>query len=71
MYILCQSCNNWFHAESVDFQMSKVMEVYGYKCCRCRRIRIPICPYMDFFTRERLERKKLGYNDPDLELASD
>ncbi|KAM0052677.1 putative chromatin regulator PHD family [Helianthus debilis subsp. tardiflorus] len=72
MYILCESCNNWFHAESVDLQESKVMEVFGFKCCKCRRIRIPICPYTDSKTRLRLEAKKeanawkkLGYNDPE------
>lgn len=58
MYIRCEKCNNWFHAESVELEESKIMELYGFKCCRCRRIRIPICPYTDPETRERLEKKK-------------
>ncbi|KAI7741113.1 hypothetical protein M8C21_002132 [Ambrosia artemisiifolia] len=58
MYILCETCKNWFHAESVDLQESKVMEVFGYKCCRCRRIRVPICPHTDPGTRLRIEEKK-------------
>ncbi|KAI7741115.1 hypothetical protein M8C21_002134, partial [Ambrosia artemisiifolia] len=58
MYILCEKCKNWFHADSVNLQESKIMELFGYKCCRCRRIRIPICPYTDPETRAKLEAKK-------------
>ncbi|KAI3676989.1 hypothetical protein L1987_86606 [Smallanthus sonchifolius] len=58
MYILCEKCNNWFHAESVELQESKIMELFGFKCCRCRRIKIPICPYTDSDTRLKLETKK-------------
>ncbi|KAJ0623516.1 putative transcription factor & chromatin remodeling DDT family [Helianthus annuus] len=58
MYILCEKCKNWFHADSVNLQESKIMELFGYKCCRCRRIRIPICPYTDPDTRVKLEAKK-------------
>ncbi|KAI3683586.1 hypothetical protein L1987_84094 [Smallanthus sonchifolius] len=58
MYILCEKCNNWFHAESVELQESQIMELFGFKCCRCRRIRIPICPYTDPETRGKLEAKK-------------
>ncbi|KAL8204768.1 hypothetical protein R6Q57_010391 [Mikania cordata] len=58
MYILCEKCNYWFHAESVELQESQIMGLYGFKCCRCRRIRIPICPYTDPETRLKLEAKK-------------
>ncbi|KAI3665339.1 hypothetical protein L6452_43963 [Arctium lappa] len=34
------------------------MELLGFKCCQCRRIRIPFCPYMDPETRWKLESKK-------------
>ncbi|KAD3337283.1 hypothetical protein E3N88_32803 [Mikania micrantha] len=57
MYILCEKCDDWFHAESVELEESKIMEVYGFKCCRCRRIKIPICPYTDPETRLKLEAK--------------
>ncbi|KAK9058650.1 hypothetical protein SSX86_023492 [Deinandra increscens subsp. villosa] len=58
MYILCEKCNNWFHAEAVELEESKITELLGFKCCRCRRIRIPICPYTDPDTRVRIEAKK-------------
>lgn len=34
------------------------MDLVGFKCCRCRRIRIPVCPYTDPETRRKLEAKK-------------
>ena len=37
----------WFHAEAVELEESRIFEVAGYKCCRCRRIRSPVCPYSD------------------------
>nr|XP_043608955.1 DDT domain-containing protein PTM-like [Erigeron canadensis]XP_043608956.1 DDT domain-containing protein PTM-like [Erigeron canadensis] len=58
LYIRCEKCNNWFHAESVELQESKIGELYGFKCCRCRRIRIPICPYTDPEERVKLEARK-------------
>ncbi|XP_076888499.1 DDT domain-containing protein PTM-like isoform X1 [Bidens hawaiensis] len=58
MYLRCEKCECWFHADSVDLHESQIMELYGYKCCRCRRIRIPICPYTDPETRAKLEQKK-------------
>ncbi|KAJ0816436.1 putative transcription factor & chromatin remodeling DDT family [Helianthus annuus] len=58
MYIKCEQCKKWFHADSVELQESKIMELFGFKCCRCRRIRIPICPYTDPETRQKLEAKK-------------
>ncbi|KAK9068589.1 hypothetical protein SSX86_012704 [Deinandra increscens subsp. villosa] len=58
MYILCEKCNNWFHADAVELQESQIMELFGYKCCRCRRSRGPVCPYTDLDTRLKLEAKK-------------
>ncbi|CAK9150506.1 unnamed protein product [Ilex paraguariensis] len=45
MYICCETCTNWYHAEAVELEESKISEVVGFKCCRCRRIRSPACPY--------------------------
>ncbi|XP_023533643.1 DDT domain-containing protein PTM-like [Cucurbita pepo subsp. pepo] len=47
MYICCETCKNWYHAEAVALEESKIFDVVGYKCCRCRRIKSPECPYMD------------------------
>ncbi|XP_024982713.1 DDT domain-containing protein PTM-like isoform X2 [Cynara cardunculus var. scolymus] len=58
MYIRCTNCDRWYHAEAVELKESKIMELLGFKCCRCRRIRIPLCPYMDPETRRKLEAKK-------------
>ncbi|KAF2300663.1 hypothetical protein GH714_015039 [Hevea brasiliensis] len=45
MYIHCETCNSWFHAEAVGLDESKLSNVVGFKCCRCRRIKSPKCPY--------------------------
>ncbi|XP_023512581.1 DDT domain-containing protein PTM-like [Cucurbita pepo subsp. pepo] len=45
-YICCETCRNWYHAEAVALDESKIFDVVGYKCCRCRRIKSPDCPYM-------------------------
>ncbi|XP_076917554.1 DDT domain-containing protein PTM-like [Bidens hawaiensis] len=79
MYILCENCSNWFHADSVDLPESKILEVYGFKCCRCRRIRTPICPYTGPDTWSKLELRKEAVaknqmnknSEPELELNSD
>lgn len=47
MYICCETCKNWYHAEAVALEESKIFDVMGFKCCRCRRIKSPECPYMD------------------------
>ncbi|WCJ41697.1 metalloendopeptidases zinc ion binding DNA binding [Euphorbia peplus] len=46
-YIHCESCDFWFHTAAVELPEDKIPEVVGFKCCRCRRIRSPICPYDD------------------------
>ncbi|KAI3511874.1 hypothetical protein L1887_19034 [Cichorium endivia] len=58
MYIHCEGCDKWFHADAVELKESTIMDLVGFKCCRCRRIRIPVCPYMDPELRKKLEAKK-------------
>lgn len=58
MYIRCETCSNWFHADAVGLEESKVYEVMGFKCSRCRRTRIPICPYLDPESKKQLEDKR-------------
>ncbi|GJZ22787.1 DDT domain-containing protein PTM [Tanacetum coccineum] len=58
-HLLAPKCQlYWFHADSVELQESKIMELFGFKCSRCRRIRIPICPYTDPEERKKLESRK-------------
>ncbi|KAF7823287.1 DDT domain-containing protein PTM-like [Senna tora] len=47
MYICCETCKNWYHAEAVELQESKFLDVLSFKCCKCRRIKSPVCPYSD------------------------
>ncbi|CAI0452662.1 unnamed protein product [Linum tenue] len=47
MYISCETCGKWLHADAVELEESKLHEVVGFKCCRCRRIKNPQCPYKD------------------------
>ncbi|KAI4322361.1 hypothetical protein L6164_022064 [Bauhinia variegata] len=47
MYICCETCKNWYHAEAVELEESKISDVLGFKCCKCRRIKSPVCPYSD------------------------
>ncbi|KAF3542244.1 hypothetical protein DY000_02000999 [Brassica cretica] len=81
-YIHCTSCDKWYHIEAIKLEESKIHEVAGFKCCRCRRIRAPDCPYMDpklkeerqkrnaFFQRQR-HKKGNTRTDSDSEIMSE
>ncbi|KAJ7981103.1 DDT domain-containing protein PTM [Quillaja saponaria] len=47
MYICCETCTKWYHAEAVELEESKLFDVVGFKCCKCRRIKSPVCPYSE------------------------
>ncbi|KDP34357.1 hypothetical protein JCGZ_11240 [Jatropha curcas] len=47
MYIYCEKCKNWFHADAVKLDESNLPNVVGFKCCRCRKVKSPKCPYDD------------------------
>lgn len=49
---------DWYHAEAVELDESKISELMGFKCCRCRRIRTPLCPYMDPVSKKKVEAKR-------------
>uniref|UniRef100_A0A7N0U7F0 Uncharacterized protein n=1 Tax=Kalanchoe fedtschenkoi TaxID=63787 RepID=A0A7N0U7F0_KALFE len=46
-YIRCETCRKWYHSDAVELDESKISELMGFKCCKCRRIRSPCCPYLD------------------------
>ncbi|KAK6926666.1 Zinc finger, PHD-finger [Dillenia turbinata] len=58
MYIRCETCGHWYHADAVELEESKIFDLVGFKCCKCRRIRSPACPYMDPKSRRLLEARK-------------
>ncbi|KAK6936155.1 DDT domain [Dillenia turbinata] len=58
MYICCETCGHWYHADAVELEESKIFDLVGFKCCKCRRIRSPVCPYMDPESRKLLEARK-------------
>ncbi|CAK9136852.1 unnamed protein product [Ilex paraguariensis] len=49
---------DWYHAEAVELEESKIFDVVGFKCCRCRRIKSPGCPYLPLDSEKSLEGKK-------------
>ncbi|CAN1252578.1 DDT domain-containing protein PTM [Linum perenne] len=67
MYISCESCSKWLHAEAVELEESRLPDVVGFKCCRCRRIKTRRCPYKEEeplssnkANRKKSSRKKLA-----------
>ncbi|XP_052184924.1 DDT domain-containing protein PTM-like [Diospyros lotus] len=58
MYIHCNTCEKWYHAEALELEESKIFNLVGFKCCKCRRIRSPVCPYLDPESKKTLEAKK-------------
>ncbi|KZV47178.1 hypothetical protein F511_05229 [Dorcoceras hygrometricum] len=57
MYIRCETCECWFHADALELDESKIFSLIGFKCCKCRRIRSPVCPHMDTEKKKALEEK--------------
>jgi len=44
----------WYHAEALELEESKLFSVLGFKCCRCRKIKSPVCPYSDLVRKEQV-----------------
>ncbi|KAL0390610.1 UNVERIFIED_CONTAM: DDT domain-containing protein PTM [Sesamum calycinum] len=57
IYIRCETCQYWFHADSVELDESKILFLVGFRCCKCRRIKSPVCPYLDTEKKKVLEGK--------------
>ncbi|XP_009337394.2 DDT domain-containing protein PTM [Pyrus x bretschneideri] len=71
MYICCETCKNWYHAEAVELDESKISEVAGFKCCKCRRIKSPVCPYTDPTNIKTQENKKVHTRRPKQETVGE
>ncbi|CAL9749761.1 unnamed protein product [Musa acuminata subsp. burmannicoides] len=46
MYIRCEKCLNWYHADALELEEAQIFDLVGFKCCRCRRKASPKCPYL-------------------------
>ncbi|XP_057781903.1 DDT domain-containing protein PTM-like isoform X2 [Salvia miltiorrhiza] len=57
MYIRCEPCKNWFHADALELDESQIFSLVGFKCCKCRRIKSPVCPYSNLQKRIALKGK--------------
>ncbi|PIN00987.1 Nucleosome remodeling factor, subunit NURF301/BPTF [Handroanthus impetiginosus] len=57
MYIRCETCLYWYHADAVELDESKIFCLVGFKCSKCRRIKSPVCPYLDPDKKKALEDK--------------
>ncbi|XP_051113196.1 DDT domain-containing protein PTM-like [Andrographis paniculata] len=57
IYICCETCQHWYHADAVELDESKISMLMGFKCSKCRRIRSPVCPYLDPEKKKALENR--------------
>lgn len=48
---------DWLHADALELDESKIFCLVGFKCSRCRRIKNPVCPYLDPEKKKALEDK--------------
>ncbi|KAJ3671349.1 hypothetical protein LUZ60_007428 [Juncus effusus] len=55
MYIRCEKCLHWFHADSVELKESQVSELVGFKCGKCRRKVQPKCPFVDNYKKPKTD----------------
>uniref|UniRef100_A0A6V7QWP2 DDT domain-containing protein n=1 Tax=Ananas comosus var. bracteatus TaxID=296719 RepID=A0A6V7QWP2_ANACO len=47
MYICCERCKSWYHADALQVEEAQIFDLVGFKCCKCRRKGSPKCPYAD------------------------
>ncbi|XP_008776138.1 DDT domain-containing protein PTM-like isoform X1 [Phoenix dactylifera] len=47
MYICCEKCQNWYHADALQLEEAQIFNLLGFKCNKCRRKGSPKCPYVD------------------------
>ncbi|XP_068659314.1 DDT domain-containing protein PTM-like [Aristolochia californica] len=47
MYIRCDRCLKWYHADAVQLKEEEIFDLLGFRCCKCRRKASPLCPYLN------------------------
>lgn len=61
-------CAGWYHADAVELEESRILALLGFKCCKCRRIRSPVCPHAD--QTDNVKPLKEGTVKPGLKASS-
>ncbi|KAK1310830.1 hypothetical protein QJS10_CPA08g00520 [Acorus calamus] len=51
---------DWYHADALDLREDQILNLVGFKCCKCRRMASPICPYVNL--EKKPPRKQLKQN---------
>ncbi|KAL1817029.1 hypothetical protein DCAR_0521448 [Daucus carota subsp. sativus] len=64
MYISCETCNKWYHADALELDESRLLELTGFKCCKCRRIKSPVCPYTEPVEKPASQGRNLRKSAP-------
>lgn len=67
LYVCCETCQKWYHGVALELDESKIDSLNGFKCCKCRRIRSPDCPYMD--PEKRKARSTIRRRKPSVKLV--
>ncbi|KAL0911015.1 hypothetical protein M5K25_019115 [Dendrobium thyrsiflorum] len=44
-FIGCESCGDWFHGEAFGLEFERASNLAGFKCPKCRRRNVPVCPF--------------------------
>ncbi|KAJ3683809.1 hypothetical protein LUZ60_014036 [Juncus effusus] len=47
LYISCDKCEEWFHADAYQVKAENTNKLIGFKCHKCLKRDIPICPYSE------------------------
>lgn len=58
IYVFSVIFTDWYHADALELEESKIFDVLGFKCCKCRRIKSPVCPYSDLKPKMQEGSKK-------------
>uniref|UniRef100_M8C4A6 Nucleosome-remodeling factor subunit BPTF n=1 Tax=Aegilops tauschii TaxID=37682 RepID=M8C4A6_AEGTA len=62
LYVRCEQCKGfltsdvplhtaWFHGDALRLEEERILEVVQYRCCKCRRRAMPICPHSDDYKK--------------------
>ncbi|XP_044374322.1 DDT domain-containing protein PTM [Triticum aestivum] len=51
LYVRCEQCKAWFHGDALRLEEERILEVVQYRCCKCRRRAMPICPHSDDYKK--------------------
>ncbi|KAF7048522.1 hypothetical protein CFC21_057274 [Triticum aestivum] len=55
LYVRCEQCKAWVHGDALRLEEDRILEVVQYRCCKCRRRAMPICPHSDDYKKPEPE----------------